>query len=196
MPDLCALGRGDGLPARAGFHLVTQVLDGAELSPAAAEHFDRCLGCMACMTACPSGVQYDRLIEAARARTDDPEHAPPVPPVPLTSAGAAPGARGAREGADYWDWMAEVARVDGMDEMVGGYGCETGRTAGGAPVGGGQHRPLPDRAARAAIFAVFPYPRRLARSRGRCARCSAPAWTGWWPGAGCPPASRRPSAQP
>ena len=33
-------------------------------------HFDRCLGCMACVTACPSGVQYDRLIEAARAQIE------------------------------------------------------------------------------------------------------------------------------
>ena len=65
---------------RGRIHLITQVLDGEELSTAAAEHFDRCLGCMACMTACPSGVQYDRLIEAARAWTDDPEHAPPVQP--------------------------------------------------------------------------------------------------------------------
>ena len=54
---------------RGRIHLVTQVLDGAELTPAAAEHFDRCLGCMACMTACPSGVQYDQLIEAARTWT-------------------------------------------------------------------------------------------------------------------------------
>jgi glycolate oxidase iron-sulfur subunit len=30
-------------------------------------HFDACLGCMACITACPSGVQYDLLIEATRA---------------------------------------------------------------------------------------------------------------------------------
>ena len=30
-------------------------------------HFDRCLGCMACVTACPSGVQYDKLIEARAA---------------------------------------------------------------------------------------------------------------------------------
>ena len=29
-------------------------------------HFDACLGCMACVTACPSGVQYDRLIEQTR----------------------------------------------------------------------------------------------------------------------------------
>jgi glycolate oxidase iron-sulfur subunit len=31
------------------------------------EHFDRCLGCMACVPACPSGVRYDRLIEGTRA---------------------------------------------------------------------------------------------------------------------------------
>jgi glycolate oxidase iron-sulfur subunit len=33
-------------------------------------HFDRCLGCMACVTACPSGVQYDVLIEQTRARVE------------------------------------------------------------------------------------------------------------------------------
>ena len=33
-------------------------------------HFDRCLGCMACVTACPSGVQYDRLIEAVRPQVE------------------------------------------------------------------------------------------------------------------------------
>jgi glycolate oxidase iron-sulfur subunit len=33
-------------------------------------HFDKCLGCMACLTACPSGVQYDKLIEATRAQVE------------------------------------------------------------------------------------------------------------------------------
>ncbi len=33
-------------------------------------HFDRCLGCMACMPACPSGVQYGKLIEATRAQIE------------------------------------------------------------------------------------------------------------------------------
>lgn len=40
------------------------------LSDTYAKHFDRCLGCMACMTACPSGVKYDRLIEATRAQLE------------------------------------------------------------------------------------------------------------------------------
>ena len=33
-------------------------------------HLDRCLGCMACVTACPSGVQYDKLIEQARPQIE------------------------------------------------------------------------------------------------------------------------------
>ena len=33
-------------------------------------HMDRCLGCMACMTACPSGVQYNSLIESTRAQME------------------------------------------------------------------------------------------------------------------------------
>src|SRR5258705_5929024 len=33
-------------------------------------HFDACLGCMACMTACPSGVDYAKLIEATRAQIE------------------------------------------------------------------------------------------------------------------------------
>ena len=40
---------------RGRIHLMTQVLDGAPLSDATAEHLDRCLGCMACVPACPSG---------------------------------------------------------------------------------------------------------------------------------------------
>src|ERR1700685_2082907 len=55
---------------RGRIHLVSQLLDGAPLTPATAGHFDRCLGCMACMTACPSGVQYDQIIEAAREWTE------------------------------------------------------------------------------------------------------------------------------
>ncbi|MGH7661033.1 MAG: (Fe-S)-binding protein [Vulcanimicrobiaceae bacterium] len=47
------------------------------LSPAVVSHFDRCLGCMACVTACPSGVRYDRLIEATRANVEKKTHRSP-----------------------------------------------------------------------------------------------------------------------
>jgi Fe-S oxidoreductase len=97
---------------RGRIYLVSQILDGAELSASAAEHFDRCLGCMACVTACPSGVQYDQLIEAARVWTEEARSGDGVPPA--------------------------VPRVP--------------------PAG---KRPVRDRAARAAIFSLFPYPRRL-----------------------------------
>lgn len=34
------------------------------------QHMDNCLGCMACMTACPSGVQYNKVIEDTRAQLE------------------------------------------------------------------------------------------------------------------------------
>jgi glycolate oxidase iron-sulfur subunit len=103
---------------RGRIHLVTQLLDGAPLTAATAGHFDKCLGCMACMTACPSGVQYDQIIEAAREWTD--------------AAGSAPASAGA--------------------------------PAAGGPPGGAEpqaRRSLTERLTRAAIFALFPFPRRL-----------------------------------
>jgi glycolate dehydrogenase iron-sulfur subunit len=45
--------------------------DTATLSDAMVTHFDRCLGCMACVTACPSGVQYDKLIVGTRAAVQE-----------------------------------------------------------------------------------------------------------------------------
>lgn len=52
---------------RGRIHLMQQHVDGEPFSDAMVQHFDACLGCMACVTSCPSGVQYDRLIEMTRA---------------------------------------------------------------------------------------------------------------------------------
>ena len=41
-----------------------------QLTDAVRGHFDACLGCMACVTACPSGVKYDALIEQQRAQLE------------------------------------------------------------------------------------------------------------------------------
>jgi len=42
----------------------------AEMNSNWVSHFDSCLGCMACMPACPSGVDYGKLIEATRAQIE------------------------------------------------------------------------------------------------------------------------------
>ena len=56
---------------RGRIHLMAGLVDGSiSLSDTVVEHFDRCLGCMACVTSCPSGVQYDKLIEATRAEVE------------------------------------------------------------------------------------------------------------------------------
>jgi glycolate oxidase iron-sulfur subunit len=57
---------------RGRIDLMKGVADGViALDDTTVSHFDACLGCMACMTACPSGVQYDVLIEATRAQIED-----------------------------------------------------------------------------------------------------------------------------
>ncbi len=55
---------------RGRIYLMQEGLEGEPLSDSMVSHFDACLGCMACVTACPSGVQYDKLIEAARAQVE------------------------------------------------------------------------------------------------------------------------------
>jgi glycolate oxidase iron-sulfur subunit len=40
------------------------------LSDVVVGHFDTCLGCLACTTTCPSGVQYDKLIAAMRPQIE------------------------------------------------------------------------------------------------------------------------------
>lgn len=56
---------------RGRIHLVKLALDGeAPLDEGFRQHFDNCLGCMGCLTACPSGVQYDEILERTRAQLE------------------------------------------------------------------------------------------------------------------------------
>jgi glycolate oxidase iron-sulfur subunit len=56
---------------RGRIYLMKAGLEGrTAMTPAFVNHFDACLGCMACVTSCPSGVQYGPLIEATRAQID------------------------------------------------------------------------------------------------------------------------------
>jgi glycolate dehydrogenase iron-sulfur subunit len=52
--------------------------DAANINETWVGHFDACLGCMACMTACPSGVEYGKLIEATRAQIERRYRRPPA----------------------------------------------------------------------------------------------------------------------
>jgi glycolate oxidase iron-sulfur subunit len=56
---------------RGRIYMIKKATEGqAPLDVRFREHMDHCLGCMACMTACPSGVEYDKLIEPTRAQIE------------------------------------------------------------------------------------------------------------------------------
>ena len=60
---------------RGRIYLMRLGLEGrAPIDEGFTRHIDTCLGCMACVTACPSGVKYDQLIEATRPQVE--RHAP------------------------------------------------------------------------------------------------------------------------
>lgn len=53
---------------RGRIYQMVNVAEGkAEINPSYIAHIDLCLACRGCETACPSGVQYGKLVEAARA---------------------------------------------------------------------------------------------------------------------------------
>lgn len=56
---------------RGRISLIRAVADGTLAADAgsAADHLDHCLGCLSCERACPSGVQYGRLLSLHRERT-------------------------------------------------------------------------------------------------------------------------------
>jgi glycolate dehydrogenase iron-sulfur subunit len=56
---------------RGRIYQMVQVAGGAPISPSYLEHIDLCLACRGCETACPSGVEYGRLVEAARAEIEN-----------------------------------------------------------------------------------------------------------------------------
>jgi glycolate oxidase iron-sulfur subunit len=56
---------------RGRVYQMVQVAEGrTAVTPSYVEHIGLCLACRACETACPSGVQYGRLIEAARVQIE------------------------------------------------------------------------------------------------------------------------------
>ncbi|MCC6585258.1 MAG: 4Fe-4S binding protein [Bryobacterales bacterium] len=56
---------------RGRVYQMNQVANGlAQISESYIQHLELCLACRACESACPSGVQYGRLIEAARAEIE------------------------------------------------------------------------------------------------------------------------------
>ena len=55
---------------RGRIYQMVQVSQGAPITDAYQLHMDLCLACRACETACPSGVQYGKLIEAARTEIE------------------------------------------------------------------------------------------------------------------------------
>jgi glycolate oxidase iron-sulfur subunit len=64
---------------RGRIYLMKMGLEGAtDMNDVFVGHFDACLGCMACVTSCPSGVRYDELIEATRAQIERNYPRPPA----------------------------------------------------------------------------------------------------------------------
>lgn len=69
-PSYRVIGKENDSP-RGRIYLMDAINEGdAPLSTASVGHFDSCLGCLACVTTCPSGVQYDKLIAATRPQIE------------------------------------------------------------------------------------------------------------------------------
>jgi len=64
---------GDELDSPRGrIYLIKNMLEKGEAAKAeTVKHIDRCLSCLACMTTCPSGVNYMHLIDQARVHVEE-----------------------------------------------------------------------------------------------------------------------------
>lgn len=77
-PSYRVIGKETDSP-RGRIYLMNAIAQGeATLSPATVQHFDSCLGCLACVSTCPSGVQYDQLISATRPQVERHHDRPPL----------------------------------------------------------------------------------------------------------------------
>ncbi len=100
---------------RGRLHLMRAVVEG-RLEPesdAYQLHLDRCLGCRACETVCPSGVEYGFLLERARALAVEARR----PPLPVRLLPALMARGGARSVALA---MGRVMRGTGIPETMAG----------------------------------------------------------------------------
>lgn len=69
-PSYRVLGKEMDSP-RGRIYLMDAINEGEiALNTATVQHFDSCLGCLACVSTCPSGVQYDKLISATRHQVE------------------------------------------------------------------------------------------------------------------------------
>ena len=56
---------------RGRIHLLDAINKGdGTIDSATTQHFDSCLGCLACVSTCPSDVQYDRLLASTRSQIE------------------------------------------------------------------------------------------------------------------------------
>ncbi len=117
---------------RGRIYQMVQIANGAPINPSYVEHIGLCLACRACESACPSGVQYGRLVEAARAEIEDQSQRGPVAravrgfvfekllqsPALMTTAGVAAYLYQASRlqklvrGSGLWKWMGRLGRLE------------------------------------------------------------------------------------
>lgn len=62
---------------RGRIYLMKQMFETRDVPATTVYHIDRCLSCLGCMTACPSGVDYMHLVDLARLRIEQRGHRSP-----------------------------------------------------------------------------------------------------------------------